>query len=506
MRRRAIVTVAALVLAGVVLSSMASRQPWRHGVAALSPNLEDRLPDGAPYNPSTQSFLRGHHWLDSVERIEIAVDRDGVARLDLRSGADGYRMGIRGLALDQIVPRLHYRPASPPDAFDAYNLMLAEFARNSLSVPVGKPGDRMAHFETDLEEAVPWTLEGDYRFVPNPLVRPVRMSVINNCLAPGLWELSAADRTGEIYHAWFDMPGDLYYGLVAETNGVSEAFVAEALGWSDRPVPLDLGRLRTVVASVGRTAGTLVVDEPVGFSSQDSRRKLHKHYVEVGEQGAWRSPGRLGELTAGTCRFSNFVAPGKYALADRKPFDFRFLRDVRGVDVIRVRPLTDYGWRRHRGRAAPSPHAESECLELQFDLGDHVVVIGNLLMPLLVPQEDYVLNGFGVGILDSGGLAERRRYLIEQGPPPSHAYLCRREGDGLIGLNSHDFGIEQIFVRTHSDAAEPWWEITITSYERIVDIVKYRVIIPESLRRPLRQHALAYISPLYRTYRDDNLR
>ena len=38
-----------------------------------------------------------------------------------------------------ILPRLFYEPAAPPDAFDAYNLMMAEFSRNSVSVPFGAP-------------------------------------------------------------------------------------------------------------------------------------------------------------------------------------------------------------------------------------------------------------------------------------------------------------------------------------------------------------------------------
>ena len=79
-------------------------------------------------------------------------------------------------------------------------------------------------------------------------------------------------------------------------------------------------------------------------------------------------------------------------------------------------------------------------------------------------------------------------------------------GTGLVGLNSHDYGIEQIFIRTHIDDIDPWREITITSYERIVDIVKYRVPIPEPLRAELKACAMEYVSPLYRTYRDDNLR
>ena len=46
----------------------------------------------------------------------------------------------------------------------------------------------------------------------------------------------------------------------------------------------------------------------------------------------------------------------------------------------------------------------------------------------------------------------------------------------------------------------------MTSYERIVDIVKYRVDIPDGLHEELTQRAMRYVSPLYRTYRDDNLR
>ena len=63
-----------------------------------------------------------------------------------------------------------------------------------------------------------------------------------------------------------------------------------------------------------------------------------------------------------------------------------------------------------------------------------------------------------------------------------------------------------MYIRTHSRADQPRWEITITSYERAVDVVKYRVAIPEALWAELRDYATRYVAPLYRTYRDDNLR
>ena len=40
----------------------------------------------------------------------------------------------------------------------------------------------------------------------------------------------------------------------------------------------------------------------------------------------------------------------------------------------------------------------------------------------------------------------------------------------------------------------------------MVDLVRYRVDIPAELTDELQTCAMQYISPLYRTYRDDNLR
>jgi hypothetical protein len=96
--------------------------------------------------------------------------------------------------------------------------------------------------------------------------------------------------------------------------------------------------------------------------------------------------------------------------------------------------------------------------------------------------------------------------LIEAGPPPSFAYLCRPGEEGLVAVNSHDYGLEQVFIRTHTESDDLWWEITVTSYERIVDIVKYRVDVPADLVDDLRAAAATYTAPIYRTYRDDNLR
>ncbi|MDJ0839599.1 MAG: hypothetical protein QNK37_23970 [Acidobacteriota bacterium] len=472
--------------------------------AQVRPSLEDRTPDGAYFNPSTQSFLRGRHWLEKVGAIEIRENGGDTATVVFQHPEPEYRLTLHNYRLDTLVPRLHYQPADTPDDFDAFNLMMAEYSRNSVSVPVGKSGDSMAHFRTNLPEDVPWRLDGDYDFVPNPYVRPVRVGLINNCLAPGLWEISATDRSGEIYHAWFDMPADFYHRTTARVNGLQEDFVAKALKWHEEPVKLDLDRLRTTTTDYGTVSLTTHHEADArGFSSQDSRRKLARGFAQIHDGDQWRPPRAIQELTEGVARLTEFIPPGKYDHQGFREFNLNFLRKTRNVSVIGVEPRTSYNWR----NGGTGEENQFDYLQLTIHLEEFDLLIGNLPFQLLVPQEDFSINGYGVGVLSSGGIAERREYLIADGPAPSYAYLARPDADGgYTAFNSHAYGLEQIFIRTHLQGDDAWWEVTLTSYERIVDIVKYKIPIPAQLTETARQHAMAYISPLYYTYRDDNLR
>lgn len=473
------------------------------GRMEVQPSLEDRTPEGDLYTPGTQSFLRGRHWLETVRSVDLSVARGRLGTFTL-AGAEGHSLAVDRLPLEYLMARLHYTPADPPDDFDAYNLMMAEYSRNGLSVPIGEPGDTMAHFESDLDARVPWTLAGDYQFVPNPDFRPFRVSVINNCLTPGLWEFSATDRAGEVYHSWFTLPPEVYHRLVAETNGVPEDFAARAVEWNPAPRRLDLERLRRVERKIGRMPITLMGGADVaGFSSQDSRQKLGKGFVKVQKDGEYVRPATLAEVSTYPVEMTQFVPPGKYSLAERKHFDFTFLARPRGVDVAVVEPLTHFDWRRAE---QPIAHAGKTHLELTLDFGTERMVIGNLPLPLLVEQEEYAIYGFGVGILAAEDLAERRRFLVEEGPAPSYAYLVTDLEGRPHAINSHDRGLEQIFIRTRPFGAAPHWEIVLTSYERIADLVKYRVDIPAELVAPLRAASSVYVSPLYYTYRDDNVR
>jgi hypothetical protein len=468
------------------------------GRVDVSPDLEDRRPDGSRYTPSTQSFLRGEHCLEKLTAASVELDGADLGRL--RFEHPEIEFEVVDLPFDQLVPRLHYKPPGNPDAFDALNLMLAEYSRNGVSVPAGKAGDTMAHFETDLEEERPYRVEADYQFAANERFRPVRFAVINNCLKPGLWEISASDRSGEIHHSWMTMPDAVYHQLVARSNGLSEEFVRDALAWRADAVELDLDRLRRAPQPLGSVVAELLTGSKSGYSSQGSRRKLAAGFALV-ERGAERvMPKSLADLTATPVHLSSFVEPGKYSMNERRRFDFGFLRGIREARVMRTTAITDYNWRHNVNPSHP------DCVEIHLDLGEWTIILGNLPIKLLVPQEDLGIWGFGVGVLPSSDFAERRKFLIEDGPPPSFAYLCRKKDGKHVVVNSHDFGLEQVFIRTNSTTPAPWWEITLTSYERIVDIVKYRVVVPSSMAAELKDAAANYAAPLYRTYRDDNLR
>ncbi len=473
----------------------------------IRPNQEDVLEDGSLYSPATQSFLRTHHWLDTASRLEVAIDGDNQARLIFQEGDEGHEFSIRNLPMEQLVPRLHYQPADPPDDFDAFNLLMAEYARNGVTIPRGEEGDEITHFQSDFQESVPWILEGDYQFVPNKHFRPLRVGVMNNCLAPGLWELNAVDRSGEIYHAWFDFPVEHYYRLTAEVNGLDSEFVKEALKWKVPEIKLPLERLRQEGPLEG-TVAVRLVEMPVGFSSQDSRRKLAKGFVQVMRDGALDIPEKLSEFYQQPVSMSSFIEPGKYASQEPRDFDLRFLAQVSSAEVRRVTPHTHYSW--NDPDADPPSDGESggelDHLQIMIRLGDRSIVIGNLPINRLVRQEDYVINGFGVGVLGPSTPIERRKILLDNGPHPPYAYLVKEADGELLALNSHDLGIEQIFIRTLPFGDRPHWTVTITSYERIVDLVKYEVEIPESLRKELIASTEKYVPPLYRTYRDDNVR
>lgn len=484
-----------LISSTLIMTYIFSTSSW---IVFIKPSLEDVTNDGEYYNPSTQSFLRGHHWLESIKEVNIKLNRQHSGSIYLRSDNEKH-LSLHNIPFELMVPRLHYTLENSPDEFEAFNLMMGEYSRNSLSIPTGKKGDQITHFRSNLKESVPWKLTGDYQFQPNKYFRPLRIGITNNCLKPGLWEFNATDRAGEIYHSWFSMPENLYVDIVSKTNHLSREFTKNALSWKEKEILLRLERLRTIKKSFGNMK-IAIIDGPVGFSTQDSRRKLHKKYVQITSKDGQVSPKMRQELLENPVSMSDFISPGKYSLSKQKHFDLSFLKQPIIAEIFSVHPKTSY---KMNDNIEPA-HAKAIHLEINIHLKERCIIIGNLPLPLLVQQEDFVINGFGVGIFSASGLPERRDLLIKKGPHPSYAYLTNATKKYVI--NSHKYGIEQIFIRTHPFAEKPFWEITISSFERIVDIVKYHIEIPEELQKVTKTITEKYITPIYFSYRDDNLR
>ena len=473
------------------------------GSFEVRPSLEYRTPNGSIYNPYTQSLLRTNSILETVKKVEFAISQNGNLSLLLNSQGDKYFVKIDNLPMSFLIPRILYSPSDPPSEFDAYNLMLAEYARSGVGVPYGTEGDERTHFKSNLTQTVPWILKGDYDLSPNEYYRPLRVGVVNNCLRPGLWELNAKDRSGEIYHSWFQLSEDFYLNQVAQHNNIKAEFVKNALVWEKDRIPLQLDKLRRMVRSVGKTQ-IYLQDAPIGFSSQDSRRKLDNSFARlIDDEGRETLPDMLSSFHKSPVIMPVFEDPGIYSIEEWKEFDFSFLASVSEAEINIVEPLTSYNPKQLRKTV---PTKDETYIELIIELANNEnLILGNLPLRLLVEQEDYIIYGFGIGILNAGELSERRELLFELGHRPSYAYLTQKIGTTHLGLNSHDRGIEQVFIRSRPTSTPPHWEITITSYERITDIIKYNVEMPQEFVDIQAKQSRDYIAPIYFSYRDDNV-
>lgn len=483
------------------VAGCAPQAPAPLRVVDLSLTLDrETLVDGAPLTSSTQSVNRFHSVLRDLSQVDVELGE----WLSLRLHDDaGREVAIEHLDPRFLTPLLPYPHGPSIDAFDAANLFLAEFARSGVSVSHQARNDRLATFYAP--ELLPRGEE--YQFVdgavrPNPTVRPTRVSVTNNCLATGLWELAATDSVGEMYHSWFDLPEATAYELIRRANHLTDAdaVLATALAYKeDLGATVDLDRLRTVGPELHRGAASIVGDKAIGsYSTQDSRRKVQRGFFRVQRPTTPAfAPATFADLLAGD-QFSMhaFVPPGVYT--PTPPEVVPFEPDWTQVEMRRVTPLT-----RFEGQTPmPSERGYVEIV-VRKATGDRAIVAGNLPVDLLVFQEDFSIPAFGAGVHRASELVERRMLRYEQGPRPSFAYLFDPRDRTL--LNNHEAGYEQLFLRPFLRDDLVWMRFTVVAYERIVDLVELEWPVPEPLASEIRAASDAYRPPLYRSYRDDNL-
>lgn len=499
--------VAALAVAGAPLGGCRRERHVRMQRVALALDLEQRLAD-QPLSSSTQSVNRYRSALQRFDAVDVDFDAR-TERLSLRFDEKG--APTRLLTLDNVdarfvVPLLPYRHGRALSPFDALNLMLAEYSRTAVELPLSDGNSEYGYaaarglFNDDEE----------YRFEagkvqPNPGARPKRIALVNNCLFPGLWELSASDSVGEMWHAWLTLPKHDYFELVRAVDAIDagDDELAAVLGYRKTipRVPIDFARLRDLVRELGTYPLAVDGSRPLGsYSTQDSRRKVQRKFYRVERAGKTIAATTFGELQPGDLfRFFSFVPPGIYTDKTLRTVAYEPIWTT--ATLREVTPRTRYG-------KDPSPHRYGAgALELTLRSGDgkRAVVVGNVPVDLLVFQEDYDVPGFGVGVLRASEPIEKRHLFLRDGPAPVYAYAADVEGDTLYVANNHELGLEQVYLRPVRRGGDVVLRVTLVAYERIIDIVEVELKLPDELARRAIDASAHYQRPLWRSFSDSNL-
>jgi len=98
-----------LLLFAIVLSMLScqSRQKIDIDVTA---GLEQMTDNGYRYTPSTQSFLRGHHWLRDIQKASISLDNNlkGTVEFDFKTNSpENNYIRLSNVPFDHPATRLH---------------------------------------------------------------------------------------------------------------------------------------------------------------------------------------------------------------------------------------------------------------------------------------------------------------------------------------------------------------------------------------------------------------
>ncbi len=473
----------------------------------LALDQEERLAD-QPLSGSTQSVNRYRSVLSRFDAVDLAYDAR-TNRLRVRFDEHGRASdALRYEDVDArfVVPLLPYAHGRTLTPFDKLNLMLAEYSRNGVELSLQDKNSEYGYAATNGL----FNDDEEYRFengkiVPNPGARPKRMALVNNCLFPGLWELSASDSVGEMYHAWMTLPAHGYFDLVRAVDGIDagDDELKDVLDYhkSIPRVPIELDRLRSVARVVGTFPVAVNGAKPLGsYSTQDSRRKVQRKFYRIERAGKDIAPERFADLQPGDLfQFVSFVPPGIYTRKTLRTVPYEPIWTT--ATLAEVTPKTRFA-------ASASPHRYSAgALEVTLHSADgkRAVVVGNLPIDLLVFQEDYDVPGFGVGVLRASEPIEKRHLFLDDGPAPVYAYAADVDGGVLYVANNHELGLEQIYVRPYRRGDEVLLRVTLVAYERITDILEVELTLPDELAKKIIDASARYQRPLWRSFSDSNL-
>jgi len=490
----------------VALALVACTKPSleTNGVA-LKLDQEHRLAD-QPLSASTQSVNRYRSVLSKFDAVDLVLDGHDRLRVRFREHGKAAESSFENVDARFLFPTLDYAHEKKLRDFDRVNLMLAEYSRNGVELALEEHNDSYGWFRSqglfNDDEEYGFV---DGQVVPNAGARPKRMSLTNNCLQPGLWEVSGADSVGELYHAWLTVPEHDYYAMLARVNRLDagDDELRQALAYKKElpRTPLELDALRTVDKSYGRFPVTVNADKPVAsYSTQDSRRKVQRKFYQVERAGAPIQPVKLADLRPGDLfQFFSFVPPGIYTQEPPRVVPYEPIWST--VELNKVVPKTFYPGLPPR---RPPPLGALE-LTLRSKDDARALVVGNVPIDLIVEQEDYDVPGFGVGVLRASEPIEKRYLFLKDGPAPVYAYAATVRDGQLEAANNHELGLEQIYLRAVRRGDDVVLRVTLVAYERIVDLLELEVVLPPPLAAQVKQATAAYQRPLWRSFSDSNL-
>ena len=503
----------ALVFSMGILAMLSACQPDAQVASfeaiPLKLDQENQLNEQKALNSGTQSLNRYHSVIRELDELSMHYDADRKKlALDLQQKTAGASsLQIPNIDIQYLVPLLPYSHAPQIDAFDKANLLLAEFARNGISMSYHEKNEVLpyfyagADFFNDEAEFV-YTAQGE--IMPNKQVRPKRMSVVNNCLDPCLWELNASDAVGEMYHAWVNIPEALYYSMIKDQNGI-ENEATELSTFINHPpsleeIPLELDRLRSVGKELLSTEAAIASSKEIGaYSTQDSRRKVQRGFYRMMRDSARFSPKTFGEMEAGDIfDLHSFKAPGIYDQHTRMQVSYN--PDWEKVTIRQVEPKTSYGGK--HDSYGKFGYIE---LELKSHDGKNSIIAGNIPVELLVFNEDYKIPAFGAGVLSSSERVERRFLRLQSSSYPYYAYMAKNVGEQQFLLNNHEIGYEQIYLRPFQKDQKTYLRVTVVSYERIVDLLEVEIPLDQDLTNKIIKASEAYKPPVYEVYTDTNI-
>jgi hypothetical protein len=470
-------------------------------------NEEYVLETGQPLVSGTQSINRYHSALRELDTLLVDYDNDkklmGI-KLVAEGQANAKYVYLKDLDSRYLTPLLPYQHGRELTEFDSYNLMLAEYARSGMNLSFQESNKYFGTFSASdnvFDDKGEYIYQND-KILPNSKVRPTRISIINNCLTPGLWEISAADSVGEMYHGWFTLPRETYFEMVRENNSlsVSQETLRKTLAYDGTAeVLLNLDKLRNKIDTIQTSDLSITYDKKLGsYSSQDSRRKTQRSFYSVERDGEEIDAQTFADLIKGDV-FSlyKFVSPGVYST---KKEEVNYDPSWSNVEINTVSPLTSYDGNQ-------SKYNDNESVEIIIYSQDRqrAIILGNIPLSLLVYQDDYVIPAFGVGVLSSSEHIERRYLRIKEGPKPHYAYLTKLDENEFYGLNNHKYGLEQIFLRPIKRGQKVYLRVFLVSYERITDLLELEILLDEKLAMKIDKSSEVFKTPLFRRYQDNNI-